>query len=523
MEGACMRQVHNYLVGMDCGTTNIKAIIIGEDGQIVAEASKPSKFLRLGPGMHEQDANEWWRNTVGIFQSLTSQAGPEVVCKIRGISISSHTVTMLPLDKDGNPLRNAITYQDSRSTEEMQYIVDTMGFDHFVKTVGGQPAPAFLPSKILWYKKNEPELFERTKWFVQANSYLNYKLTNVLSQDIDQATRTQCMDIDFMKWSKEIGDIIGINLNDYLPSVYLMDDIIGCISEEVAELTGLISGIPVIAGCSDAIASMHAIGISTLGEAGESSGTSSLVFVGSEHKSAADVPVVTRPCTIKAMPWVYDAPITTTGAAIKWYIDTLGAEECAYAKANDLNIYDYLNELALESKPGSNGLIFYPYLLGERAPIWDDAVRGMYIGLSMATTHADMIRSIFEGTAFAMRHVIETIGESGAKVNSLRICGGGAKSKTWAKIKASMLNVPVFLVDDNCGDVPVGDALIVGHRVGVFPDLSKAIQNIIKISEIIEPDPEWVKVYDQLYPIYRKIFENVHDNMRQVTRVCAEI
>ena len=137
-----MAKVENYLLGMDCGTTNIKAIILGEDGTVVAEASRPSKFMNSGPNMQEQDANEWWSNTVEIFRSLTEQAGHDIVKRIRGISVSSHTVTMLPVDAEGNPLRNAMTYQDNRSAEELHYIVDTIGFDRFVKIVGGQPAVA---------------------------------------------------------------------------------------------------------------------------------------------------------------------------------------------------------------------------------------------------------------------------------------------------------------------------------------------------------------------------------------------
>lgn len=316
-----MSKVESYLLGMDCGTTNLKAIILGEDGTVVAEASRPSTFMDLKSDMREQDANEWWSNTVEIFKSLVEQAGHDIVKRIRGISISSHTVTMLPVDAEGNPLRNGITCQDSRSIEELHYIVETIGYDRFVKIVGGRPAVAFLPNKILWFKKHEPELFAKTVCFLQASSFINYKLTAKMTMDIDQATRTQCMDISTMEWSKEIGDVIGVDLDAMLPKPRLVDEIIGFVTEEAAEETGLEEGIPVIAGCSDAMASMHATGMSRLGEAGESSGTTSLVFVGSDTKSAPDIPVVTKPCTIDGMPWIFDAPIQATGASLKWFIE----------------------------------------------------------------------------------------------------------------------------------------------------------------------------------------------------------
>lgn len=514
-----MGRVENYLLGMDCGTTNIKAIILSEDGTVVAEASKPSRFLVPGPNMQEQDATQWWDNTVDIFRTLTEKAGKEVVKRIRGISVSSHTVTMLPVDANGNPLRNALTYQDNRSASELHYIVDQVGFNRFVSIVGGQPAVAFLPNKILWFKKNEPELFAKTACFLQASSFINYKLTGKMTMDIDQASRTQCLDINAMDWSDEIGDVIGVNLNDVLPKPQLVDEIIGFVTEEAANATGLAAGIPVVAGCSDAMASMYATGLSRLGEAGESSGTTSLVFVGSDIKSEPDMPVVTKPCAIKGMPWVFDAPIQTSGAALKWFIETLGAEEREYAAAHEKNIYTYLNELALESAPGSNGLFFFPYLLGERAPLWNEYARGMFIGMDMDMKRSDLIRSVFEGTAYALRHVMETVKASGAKAKVLRICGGGAKSRTWSQIKASMLHMPVYLLDEKSGDVPVGDALIVGHKVGVFPDLTKAVEQIVKVNEIIQPVNEWVEAYDRLYPFYVDMYQHLDKDLKRLKEV----
>lgn len=508
--------VDSYVLGMDCGTTNIKAIILGKDGKVVAEASRPSKFLMPGPNMHEQDAREWWENTKAIFRQLTQTAGREVTKRIKGISISSHTVTLLPLDKDGEPLRNALTYQDNRSGDELRYIVNGVGHARYVKTVAAQPAVAFLPSKMLWFKIHEPELFVKTSCFLQASSYINYKLTGVLSMDVDQASRTQCLDSETGEWSEVIGEAMGIDLKKVLPKPIPVDEIIGTVTREAAEETGLVEGIPVLAGCSDAMASMYATGMSRLGEAGESSGTTSLVFVGSDVKSAPDIPVVTRPCSIDGMPWIFDAPIQTSGAALKWYIETCAHEEQAYADSVGKNIYDYLNEQALEAEPGSGGVFFFPYLLGERAPIWNDYARAMFIGLRMDTSRAEITRSVFEGTAYALRHVMETVKESGAKAELLRICGGGAKSRTWCQIKAAMLHMPVYLLDDGSGDVPIGDALIAGHKVGVFPDLTETVKKIIKVKEVIEPDKEWADAYDALYPYYVNIYKNLDHDLKNL-------
>ncbi len=513
-----VNEISSYLIGMDCGTTNIKAVILSGDGKIIAEESRPSKFICPGPDMQEQDANEWWENAVEIFRSLAKKAGQDVVDHIKGIAISSHTVSMLPLDEDGNPVRNALTYQDGRSSEELQYILDTIGFEKFVNIVGGQPAVAFLPNKILWFKKHEPELFAKTRYYIQASSFINMKLTGVMTTDMDQASRTQCLDVSTMDWSEEIGNVIGVNLHEVMPPIKNVDEIIGTVTKEAAKETGLAEGIPVVAGCSDAMASMYATGLSTLGDVGESSGTSSLVFVGSKTQSEPDVPVVTKPCAIDGMPWIFDAPITTTGATIKWYIETLAREEADVAEKEGKNIYDTLNRMALYSDPGSNGVFFFPYLLGERAPLWNDHAKGMFIGMDMNTNHADLIRSVFEGTAYALRHVIETVRKSGGQADRLRICGGGAKSRTWCMIKASVLNMPVYVLDDESGDVPVGDALIAGHKVGVFPDLAKAVENIVRVKEVIEPKEEWVKAYDQLYPYFVNMYAHLDEDLKQLKK-----
>lgn len=508
--------VENYLLGMDCGTTNIKAVILGEDGNVIAEACRPSRFISPGPDMQEQDANDWWRNASEIFRSLSEQAGDEAVKRIRGISISSHTVSMLPLDKEGRPLRNAMTYQDGRSVQELHEILEKIGLERFIQIVGGQPSVAFLPNKILWYKKNEPKLFARTAAIVQASSYINYKLTGVLSSDVDQSTRTQCLDITTMDWSREIGDAVGVDLDALLPKNYLVEEIIGEVTKEASKETGLPAGIPVLAGCSDALASMYATGMTRLGEAGESSGTTSLVFIGSSKRSAPDVPVVTRPCPLSGMPWVFDAPIQSSGAAIKWYIEKFAGEERAYCEKHGLNIYTYLNEIALESGPGSGGLLFFPYLLGERAPLWNDYARGMFIGLGMDVKRSDLARAVFEGTAFALRHVVETVKESGGQIESLRVCGGGAKSRTWCQIKASMLHMPLYLLEDDSGDVPVGDALIAGNRMGVFQNLTDAVEKIVKVKEVIQPVKEWEKAYDELYPYYIKMYRHLDTDLKQM-------
>lgn len=505
----------NYLLGIDMGTTNIKGNIMDEYGNVIATASRPSHLIMPQPDYIEQDAREWWDNTCSILRETTAAAGEDVVKKIRGICISSHVISMLPLAADGTPLTNAWIWMDGRSAAEVDEITGAIGFERFVSIVGSQPSIAFLPNKILWMKKNLPELLAKTDVFLQANGYLNYRLTGVKAIDLDSASRCQCLDISTLKWSDEISAVLGVDLDNVLPQPVPVNEIIGTVTEEAACATGLISGIPVLAGCSDAMASMYATGMSSLGEAGESSGTTSLVFVGSPVQSRPDAPVSTKPCAISGMPWLFDGPISSSGASIKWYLDTFGQTEKAEAEKLGINVYDYLNQIAADVKPGADGLLFFPYMLGERAPLWNSYSRGMFIGMSLDTRREHFIRAIFEGTAFALRHVITSIQAEGGQADSLRITGGGSKSRTWCKIKASMLHMPVYTLDDKSGDVPFGDVLIAGNTVGVFPDLTKKIKELIQIKEVFEPDEEWAKAYDKLYPFYLDMYRSLDADLKR--------
>ena len=512
----------NYLLGIDLGTTNVKGNIMDAEGNLIATASRSLGKLYPGQNMIEQDPNQWWSCTIAILKYMTALAGDDVVSNIKGISISSQCPTLLPLDSEGKPVHNAIIYADGRAVSETDEVTNKIGFENFVKIVGGQPSVAFLPGKLLWFKRNLPEEFERTATIMQANSYLNYRLTGKLTIDLDTASRTQLMNLSTLKWATEVGDAIGVNLAEIMPPVAKCTDIIGTVTESAAKETGLCEGTPVVAGCSDAMASMYAIGLSKMGDAGESAGTSSLVFASAPCASACDVPVVTRPVGLETMPFVYDGPIGTTGAALRWYVEQMGEADIASSIEAGKNIYDYMNKAALSVKPGADGLLFYPYLAGgERAPLWNSHARGMFIGLNLTTDRAHIIRSIFEGTAFALRHVMDTIKAAGGKADNLRITGGGSKSMTWNKIKASMLHIPVYVLDDISGDVPFGDVLLAGHATGIYPDLSAAVKKMVKIKEVVEPVPEWEKAYDDLYPYYINMYKHLDKDLNNLQQTIS--
>ena len=226
--------------------------------------------------------------------------------------------------------------------------------------------------------------------------------------------------------------------------------------------------------------------------------------------------VSTKKCDLPGMPYIYDAPLSATGASLEWFLNTMGKEYELHASKNNIGRYEYMNIAAEKVKAGSNGVFYYPYLQGERAPLWNSYARGMFIGMSLGTTLDDMARAVLEGTAFAIRHVVEVIKDEGAKVSSLRITGGGAKSRTWSKIKAAMLGVPVLILDEKTGEVPFGDTLIAGKSVGIFENLSESIKELIDVKEVIEPDREWAEYYDDAFPYFKEMYLKLEETLKNL-------
>lgn len=505
-----------YLLGVDLGTTNIKGTLFNDMGGAISSASRNYETYHNAKNYAEQNPNDWWDSAVSLFKEITENVDDLIRENIKGICISSQTPTLLPISKEGKPLRNAIIWMDRRADEELEEILNIIGEDKYISITGMLPDVSFLPPKLLWYKKNEPENYEKTKCFLQANSYINYKLTGNLSADMDQASLSQCLDSRTSYWSEEIGEVIEIDFNKYFPKLMKNNEIIGYVTEEASNLTGLKIGIPVVAGTSDAIAAMYASGISKLGEATEVCGTSSLVFAGTEKLPTDYHTVGGHRCTLDGIPYVYNAPISSTGASIKWYLKNLGHYEHSIAKEQDINIYNFINQEAAHARPGCNGLIFFPYMMGERAPLWNNHARGMFIGLTIDSKKEEIMRSIFEGTSFALKTVIDEFKRNGTKIDCLRVVGGGSLSETWLKIKASILNIPVMVLDKKTGDVPFGDALIAGQAIGLYPNLSKSIKELITVEKVIEPNSEWVEVYDKIYPFFKKFYNNLDEDLKKL-------
>ena len=498
-----------YVIGADIGTTNLKAGLYDTSGQCLSSAARRYE-TNVEKSRAEQNPEDWWRAFVEVLGDIAEECGAERMKDVCAVCISSQTPTLLPLDSYGNPLRNAIIWMDRRADNELSWILSKLGEERCVQITGAKPDVSFLPAKLLWYRQNEPELFEKTRCFLQVSSFIVYRLTGKFSMDIDQAALTQCIDIKTGTWSDEIGSTIGVEFEQYFPNPVPAETPVGSIKEDVAALLGLSCDTLVLAGTSDAIAAMNASGLVRLGEATEVAGTSSLVFAGTETPPDYHT-VGAQKSTMPGVPYIFNSPISSTGASFKWYFDTIGCDIERLADEEGIDLHELMGRWASRSPAGSGGVIYFPYLMGERAPLWNSHAKGMFIGLSASTTRYDIARAIFEGTAFALRDVISEFERNGTKTDSLRVVGGGARNDLWLKIKASVLGVPVLVVDKKSGDVPFGDALIAWRSCGVY---DAGDNSMIEIERVIDPDPSWVEIYNAIYPYYKEFYWSLDEGLK---------
>jgi len=471
-----------FLLGIDVGSTGVKAVLYDTDARILAKARREQPIMHLRPGWAEQSSSLWWESTKEAVREVLAGVSPSVRYKIAAIGVSSQGPVVLPVDKRGEPLRPAITWMDTRG--------------------GKQHDP--LP-KLLWIKQNEPEIFQRTHKFLSANGFINFKLTDRLTLDITQAPGTLFQMPDFLD-------------NSLFPEVRLFSEVIGEVNKEAAYETGLAEGTPVVAGAIDAFATIIGAGATKPGRAVEFTGLSCTLSI----------------CADKPYPEVQDGGLffggggdfcivsgamSAGGALIRWFRDTLGHLEVEAATRLELDAYQILDLEASLVPPGSEGLIILPYFAGERAPIWNANARGVIFGLYLTHSRAHIIRAALEAVAYGLRHIMEVAEGAGVRIDELRATGGGSKSDLWLQIKADVLNKPIFRINEEAGTL--GNAIMAGVGVGVFDDLFSKGEELARVKKVIHPDPERYELYTKFYKLYREIYESLEVCCDKLAEICS--
>ncbi|WP_373600437.1 xylulokinase [Paraclostridium bifermentans] len=478
-------------IGIDLGTSAVKLLLMDEEGKIKNIISKEYPLHFPQNGWVEQNPKDWYEQTILGIKELIKYFDKN---QIAGIAFSGQMHGLVVLDEKDEVIRPAILWNDSRTTKETNFLNNVIGKDRLSQYTANIAFTGFTAPKILWMKENEPENFKKIKKIMLPKDYLTYKLSNMFCTDVSDASGMLLYDVENRCWSKEMIDICGINENQ-LAKVFESYEVVGSITKEIAKELDLGEHVKVIAGAGDNAAA--AIGTSTVGEGkcNISLGTSGTVFIASE-KFSVDENNALHSFAHSDGNYHLMGCMLSAASCNKWWIEEI------------LKTNDYNKELINIKKLGNNNVFFLPYLMGERSPHNDPSARGCFIGMRMDTKREDMSQAVLEGVAFALRDSFEVAKSLGIKIESTKVCGGGAKSPIWVKIIANVLNIKVEKIESEEGPA-LGAAILAAVGCKEFDSVEEASNKIVKVIETIEPDPTIVEKYEIAYRKFEKIYPTI--------------
>lgn len=487
----------NYILAHDLGTTGNKANLFDTAGTIVASTFVGYQTAYPQPNWAEQDPADWRRAVFDSTRQLLAESGtpPEQVAVI---SFSGQMQGALVVDKDGTPLRPAIIWADQRSTAQADFIRQSCGDAEVYHLTGNQVSPAYTAAKVLWIRDNQPDLYRRTHKVLQAKDYAAFLLTGVFATDYSDASSTQLLDLENRCWAAEILEPLDLP-PDLFPELHPSAAVIGSVTAEAAAATGLHPGTPVVIGGGDGACATVGAGAVSEGDIYNYVGSSSWVAM-STQRPVFD-PQQRTFDFFHLDPNLYCAigTMQAAGGAYDWLERLLRDEEQAEPQ------YEALSQAAGAVPPGGSGLLFLPYLLGERSPHWNPLARAAFVGLAMPHSRAELVRAVLEGVAFNLRHIVDILRGQGAKVEAMRIIGGGGKSALWRQILADVYNLPILRPSLSAEATALGAAIAGGVGVGLYPDYGVA-RDLIPVTAAEKPNPDTRPRYEALYELFKESY-----------------
>jgi xylulokinase len=504
----------DILIGMDYGTNGVKALAYSaEKGHVVSQAYQGYPVYYIPPNMAEHDPADWWQAFKSALANLLKSEAfkaEQVAC----ISVSSHTPTLLPMNSAGQHLIRAAFWADARSEKDAASITERFG-DEIKRINPAAIRPYHMVAKIEWFRTQRPDLFAKTHCFLQCNTYINYRLTGIYSADHSMAGNHHFYNIYTRTWEKKICESLRVPF-EMLPPISESYDVIGHISREAAEETGLSQKTLVTAGTTDTSAAALGAGISEAGQTYYSTGTgSSVVQVVSIPKESGalkvDPALISFPAVLPGF-MLNIAVMGCTGGALKWFRKALGQNEIALEDTIGIEAYSIFDMEAQRTTAGADGLIFLPYLTGELSPIWDSKARGVFFGLGDSTTRGEILRSIMEGSCYSFRHNLDNINaSSGTTAKEITATGGPCNSKFWMQALSDCGGVEIQTLQ-KCEGAAMGDVIIGGLGVGVFRDVKDAFGTLVQYGEKYTPNTVEKPKYDSLFCIYKSLVASLKDN-----------
>ncbi|MBW2058322.1 MAG: xylulokinase [Deltaproteobacteria bacterium] len=504
------------VIGIDIGTSTCKALLVDHEGNVVARESEENPLSTPQPGWSEQDPEDWWQAVRVTIQRLLKRL--DRAAEIKAIGLSGQMHGLVALGRDGVPLRPCILWNDQRTEKQCEEIHQKAGgVDGLLKLTNNRMLPGYTGGKIIWVRQHEPRLYEKIRKILNPKDYIRYRLTGEYATEVSEASGTGLFNVRAREWSYRLLELLDIP-KDWLPKCYESAEISGQVTKSVASDLGLPAGLPVAGGGGDAVAQTTGTGMIEPGILGTTIGTAGIVAMALDR--CYDNPEGKLQIFCNNMPdkWHAMGVTLAAGGSLRWFRDVLGGMEKEISRWTGEDAYEILCREASKAGPGSEGLLFLPYLIGERCPHVDPQARGAFVGLTLRHGRSHIVRSLLEGVIFSLMDTAQLIREMGIPVTQIRTSGGGALSGFWRQIHADVFNSEVVTVSGSGEGGAYGAALVAGAGVGVWPSVEEAVR-VLKVETRDLPVPAQAEVYGRLFPIYRGLYRSLKDSFDRIAEV----
>lgn len=507
----------SYLLGIDVSTTATKALLSDESGAVSAVSATEYPFETPRPLWSEQDAALFWSGTVKSIRGVLEQSrvDPGDIAAI-GLTGQMHGATLL--DAHGDPLRPCILWNDQRTQKQCDEITARVGAARVLQLTGNPVLTGFTAPKIMWVRENEPDVYGRVAHILLPKDYARYKLTGEFLSDVSDASGTALFDVGKRAWSDEMLRALDIP-RAWLPEVTESPVASAKICADAARATGLVEGTPVVGGGGDQAAGAVGTGSVRSGIVAVTLGTSGVVFAPSDEYRIEPQGRLHAFCHAVPGKWHLMGVMLSAAGSFRWYRDALGAHEKEIAARTNEDVYDVLTREAATAPAGCEGLIFLPYLTGERTPYPDPNARGAFVGLTVRHGKAHLTRAVLEGVSYGLRDSLELMRALGITPTQVRAAGGGARSAVWRQILADVFGTEIVTVNVTEG-AAYGAALLAGVGAGIYPDVESACDAVIQTTSRTAPG-EASPIYAQYYPRYRALYPALKSEFESLARVVA--
>jgi xylulokinase len=493
-----------FILAHDLGTTGNKASLFDGEGKV--QASSFFGYSTDYPHLSwaEQNPEDWWQ-AVGVSTRQLLSAARVEPADVACVAFSGQMMGCVAVDEHARPLRPAIIWADQRAVAEANAIIQGVGAERAYRITGHRASSSYSGAKILWVREHQPEIFARTHKFLHAKDFIVARLTGYFATDYSDASGMNLYDLETRDWSPLILGAIGLD-RALLPDLHPSTDVVGVVTSKAAAEVGLAAGTPVVIGGGDGCCAATGAGVVAEGSAYNYLGSSSWIAMATREPIFD--PAMQTFTWAHLVPGMYSpcGTMQAAGGSYQWLRDNVCLPEKEAAAGLELNPYEVMNLQAERSPAGANGLLFLPYLLGERSPRWNPKARGAFIGLTMQHNRADMIRATLEGITLNLRVILEAFQSQGARVDAMRVIGGGAQGRVWRQIMADVYKLPILRPALLAEATSMGAALAGGIGVGIFPDFSIA-EKLTPVVDRTLPEPGAAAVYDRLYDAFNKCYQ----------------